>query len=52
MCLIFMRFGTKNKLNMLIKNIVLEIDGLDPNLKIWAFLVPKLMAPIFTKFSI
>ena len=42
MCPIFMKFGTKNKLNMLIKNRVLEIDGLDPKLKIWAFLVPKL----------
>ena len=49
MCPIFMKFGTKNKLNMLIKNRVLEIDGLDPKLKIWAFLVPKLKWPNFYK---
>ena len=30
MYLILMKFGTQNKLNMLIKNILIEIDDLDP----------------------
>ena len=34
MCLIFMKFGTQNKSNMLIMNILIEIDDLDPKLKI------------------
>ena len=32
MCLIFMKFGTQNKSNMLIMNIVLGIDDLDRKL--------------------
>ena len=31
-CMIFMKFGTQNKLNMLIMNIVLGIDNLGPKL--------------------
>ena len=34
MCLIFMKFGTQNKLNMLIMNMLIGIDDLDPKLKI------------------
>ena len=30
MCLIFMKFGTQNKSNMLIMNILIRIDDLDP----------------------
>ena len=39
MCPIFMKFGTQNKLNMLIINISIGIDELDPKLqicKIWS----------------
>ena len=32
MCPVFMKFGTQKKLNMLIINIVLGIDDLDPKL--------------------
>ena len=31
-CMIFMKFGTQNKLNMLIMNIALGIDNLGPKL--------------------
>ena len=34
MCLIFIKFGTQNKLNMLIINILIGIDNLDPKLQI------------------
>ena len=34
MCLIFMKFGTQTKSNMLIMNILIGIDDLDPKLKI------------------
>ena len=34
MCLIFMKFGTQNKSNMLIMNIF-KIDFHDPKLQIW-----------------
>ena len=39
MCPIFMKFGTQKKLNMLIINILIGIDDLDPKLqicKIWS----------------
>ena len=34
MCPIFMKFGTQNKSNMLIMNILFGIDDLDPKLQI------------------
>ena len=34
MCLTFMKFGTQNKSNMLIMNILTGIDDLDPKLQI------------------
>ena len=34
MCLILMKFGTQNKFNMLIMNVVIGIDDLDPKLQI------------------
>ena len=34
MCLIFMKFGSQNKSNMLIMNILTGIDDLDLNLQI------------------
>ena len=34
MCLIFMKLGTQNKLDMVIINIVIGIDDLDPKLQI------------------
>ena len=34
MCSIFMKFGTQNKSNMLIINIFIGIDDIDPNLRI------------------
>ena len=47
-----MKFGTQNKLNILIMNIVLGIDDLDPKSQIRANLVPILkFAPIFMKFD-
>ena len=33
-CLIFMKFGTQNKLNILSMNILIGIDDLDPKLQI------------------
>ena len=33
MCPIFMKFGTKNKSNMLIMNMLIGTDDLDPKLK-------------------
>ena len=39
MCPIFMKFGTQNKSNMLIINILIGTDDLDPKLqicKIWS----------------
>ena len=35
MCPIFMKFGTQNKSNMLIINIFIGIDDLDPKLKVY-----------------
>ena len=35
MCQIFMKFGTQKKLNMLIMNILIGIDDLDPKLQIY-----------------
>ena len=52
MCSIFMKFGTQKKLNMLIINILIGIDHLDPKLqicKIW-YKNPK-CTPIFMKFG-
>ena len=47
-----MKFGTQNKLNMLIMNIAFGTDDLDPKLQIRANLVPTLKcAPIFMKFG-
>ena len=44
---IFMKFSTRNKLNMQITNILLGIKDLDPKLQIYASLVPTLKcAPI------
>ena len=37
MCLIFMKFVTHNKSNMLVMNILIGIDDLDPKLKICKF---------------
>ena len=52
MYLIFMKFGTQNKSNMLIMNIVLAVDDINRKLKIRANLVPTLIfAPIFMKFD-
>ena len=34
-CPIFFKFGTQNKLNMLIINILIGIDDLDPKFQIW-----------------
>ena len=58
MCPIFMKFDTQNKLNMLIINILIGIDDLDPKLQILVKitklqnLVPQLKcAPIFMKFG-
>ena len=34
MCLIFIKFGIQNKSNMLILNILIGIDDLDPKLQI------------------
>ena len=49
---IFMKFGTQNKSNMLILNIILGTDDLDPKLWIWVDLVPTLkFAPIFKKYG-
>ena len=49
---IFMKFGTQNKSNMLILNISIGIDDIDPKLQIWKNLVPKLKcASIFMKFG-
>ena len=47
-----MKFGTYYKPNMVIVNIVLGIDDLDPKLSIRTYLVPTLkFAPIFMKFG-
>ena len=47
-----MTFGAQSKSNMLIMNIVLGIDEIDPKLQIRAILVPKLKcAPIYLKFG-
>ena len=35
MYLIFMKFDTEKKSNLLIMNILIEIDDLDPKLQIW-----------------
>ena len=43
---------TKNKLNMLIMNILIVIDHFDKKITILQILVPKLKcAPIFMKFG-
>ena len=34
MCSIFVKFGTQNKLNLLIMNMLIGIDDLDPKLQI------------------
>ena len=34
MCSTFMKFGTQNKSNMLIINILIKIDDIDPKLQI------------------
>ena len=47
MCPIFMKFGTQNKLNMLIINILTGIDDLDQNYKFAKF-GPK--TEIFSNF--
>ena len=47
-----MKSGTQSKLNMLIMNIVLEIDDLDPNLYIQVNLDPtQKFPPTFMKFG-
>ena len=47
-----MKFGTQSKWNMLIRNIVLGIDDLDPKLQARANLVPTVkFASIFMKFG-
>ena len=47
-----MKFGTQNKSNMLIINILIGIDVLDPKLQILRNLVEKLKcAPIFMKLE-
>ena len=47
-----MKFGTQNKSNMLIMNIVIGIDYLDPKLEIRGNLVPTLkFASIYVKFG-
>ena len=47
-----MKFGTKNKLNMPVMNMVLGTDDLDPKLQVRANLFPALkVAPIFMKFG-
>ena len=52
MCLIFMKFSTQNKSNMLIINIIITIDDLDPKLQICEIFVPKLkFILIFMKFG-
>ena len=52
MCPIFMKFGTQHKSNMLITNMILGIDYLDPKLWIWANLIPTpIFAPIFMKLG-
>ena len=49
---IFMKSGTQSKLNMLIMNIVLEIDDVDPNLYIQVNLDPtQKFPPTFMKFG-
>ena len=35
MYIIFIKFGTQNKSNMVIMNILIGIDNLDPKLQIW-----------------
>ena len=51
MCSRFMKFGAQCKSNMLIINMVLGTDDLDPKLQIPANFVPPLQfAPIFMKF--
>ena len=47
MCPIFMKFGTQNKSNMLIINILTGIDDLDPKLQICEF---GLKTEIFSNF--
>ena len=37
MCLIFRKFGTQNKSNMVIMNILISIDDLDPKYKFVKF---------------
>ena len=52
MCLIFMKFGTQDKSNMLITNILIVIDDIDKKLQICENLVPRLKcASIFIKFG-
>ena len=47
-----MKLGTQSKSNMVIMNIILGIDGLDPKLWIRANLLPTLkFAAIFMKFG-
>ena len=47
-----MKFGFRTNWNMLIMNIVLGIDDLDPKLKIHANLALKFKcAPVFMKFG-
>ena len=49
---IFMKFGTQNRSNLLIMNILIWVDDLDSNLQIRANLVPTLkFVPIFMKFG-
>ena len=47
MCSNFYKIWRQSKWNMLIMNIVLGIDSLDPKLQIRADLVPKLKCVIF-----
>ena len=52
MCPIFMKFGTQNKSNMLIVNILTGIEALYPKLQILRNLVAKLKcAPIVMKLE-
>ena len=47
-----MKFDTQNKSNVLIINVLIGIDDLDPKLQICKNLVPKLkFSPIFIKFG-
>ena len=47
-----MKVSTQNKLNILVMDLLIGTDNLDPKIQIWANLVPQLKCPsIFMKFD-